>query len=471
MDKIKSFTILTLLLIILCGSISIYVLYRIKSIHKISAQTEQLVIQTNDIHTKVLENEIAILSFATTYDSSFLDSIHVRKSAILKKIDTLRSITQSMDQNQVLIDSLQASISERHQVFESALSQNPGPEQFLNYVQKHRKENFLKFGQKIKAQNNSILLKQQESLQQREQGLINNLNVLSIIIFAVALIAVAAVFLSFNAFSGYKRQQEKANAQLAEYKELLEEQVNQLNLSNKELEQFAYVASHDLQEPLRKITSFNDLLQEQYKDQLEGEGKLYLERIAFAANRMRKLITDLLEYSRAGRHKEEEEILDLKTVAEEVMDDLYILIMEKNAKINIESLPNLLGTYLDWRTIFQNLLSNAIKFAKPGIDPVINIQTEIASEKLIHEHVSEPDPEVEYYHIQVSDNGIGFNPEYAERIFIIFQRLYGKDVYEGTGIGLAVCKKILDKLGGSIFAVSQEGEGATFHLLVPDYKK
>lgn len=303
-----------------------------------------------------------------------------------------------------------------------------------------------------------------------EQGLINNFNVLSIIIFAVVAFATIAVIINFRAFSQYKKEQEESTRQLAEYKELLEEQVNQLNMSNKELEKFAYVASHDLQEPLRKITSFNDLLQEQYKDSLEGEGKLYLERIAYAANRMRKLITDLLEYSRAGREKEKEGFLKLSAVVSEVLDDLYILVKENDAVINMGELPEIWGSYADWRTVFQNLISNAIKFSKENTPPIVHISSELASRELVSKHVDEPDDSVPYYHLTVRDNGIGFDQEYAEKIFIIFQRLYGKDIYEGTGIGLAVCKKIFEKMDGAIYAESEEGQGASFHMLFPDYK-
>lgn len=470
MDKIKSFTILTLVLIILTGLISIYTLHRINHIQHVSRITDEMVAHTNDIHNRVLENEIAILSFATTFDSTFLDSMQEIESYIYIKIDSLKELSLEIDQGMEGIDSIRVLIEGRRQAFQNSLNSHPDYEGYLSYVRENRKENFLKFSQRIKIQNNLILEKHQRSIQEKEQGLINNLNVLSIIIFAVVAIAIMAVILSFNAFSRYKNKQEESTKQLAEYKELLEEQVNQLNISNKELEQFAYVASHDLQEPLRKITSFNDLLQEQYKDTLEGEGKLYLERIAYAANRMRKLITDLLEYSRAGRHKEEEGHLQLSEVVEEVLDDLYILVKEKNAQVKMGQLPRVWGSYMDWRAVFQNLISNAIKFSKPETPPTIQIYAEIAPYDLVKKHIEEPDQKIQYYHIKVSDNGIGFNQEYADKIFVIFQRLYGKDIFEGTGIGLAICKKIFEKMEGVIYAESEEGKGTTFHMIFPDYQ-
>ncbi|TVP42937.1 MAG: hypothetical protein EA341_19010 [Mongoliibacter sp.] len=469
MDKIKSFTILTLTLIILGGVISIYTLYRINHFNKIKIINDQMVRYTNDIHAKVLENEIAILSFAGTFDSTFLNSIQHIQFDISRKIDSLKELAYEIDQDISGIDSIVALIDKRMDIFESSLSENPEQEQFLAFVKTHRKDIYLQFSQRIKGFNNLILNNLKTELQAKEQGLINNLNVLAVIIFAVAAIAIMAVIISFNSFSRYKIEQEENTRKLAEYKELLEEQVYQLNISNKELEQFAYVASHDLQEPLRKITSFNDLLQDQYKDVLEGDGKLYLERIAYAANRMRKLITDLLQYSRAGRQKEEEGNLKLSEVAYDVLEDLYVIIKEKSADIQVGNLPDIWGSYTDWRTVFQNLISNAVKFSKKDTPPIIRITSEIAPRELVNEHIEDPDDKVEYYHITVTDNGIGFNQEYADKIFIIFQRLYGKDIYDGTGIGLAICKKIFDKMEGTIYAESQVGKGATFHLIFPDY--
>lgn len=470
MNKFKAFSILTLILIVLTGIISIYTLSRINYLNRINEETDTMMELTHDIHSLVLENEIAILSFATTNDSVFLDSIHHIQSKIYKKIDSLKIVAVSVNENKEDIDSLKFLIDERLSIFQSSLIDNPTSETYLIYVKENRKDNFLRFGQKIKEKNKIILHDQRVALEEKGQRLINNLNVLAVIIFSIVAIAICAVIISFNAFTKYKEEQEAANQQLASYKEQLEEQVYQLNISNKELEQFAYVASHDLQEPLRKITSFNDLLQEQYKDELEGEGKLYLERIAFAANRMRKLITDLLEYSRAGRQKEDDEILQLDNVVNEVIDDLFVVVNEKNAEINIENLPEILGSYTDWRTVFQNLISNAIKFSKPDLNPKIHIKTEIPSEDFIKLHLEDFDPDVTYYHITVEDNGIGFNQDYADKIFIIFQRLYGKDTYDGTGIGLAVCKKIFEKMEGIIFAESEEGKGSKFHMIFPDYR-
>ena len=469
MSKIKSYSILTLILIIISGAISLFTIYRVKHLNKANSLTSQMVDYTNDIHIMSLENEIAILSYATTYDSIFLDSISKIQGNISKKLDSLRDFNSSLGYNADLLNSLESSIKERNEVFEKSHRENLDYESYLQYVRENRYKNFLKFGQKIKSLNHHILEEQQASLNQKERGLLNNLNILTVIVLAVTGISILAVIISFKAFYSYKKEQEESSKQLADYKEQLEIQVNQLNITNKELEQFAYVASHDLQEPLRKITSFNDLLQEQYSDALEGDGKLYLDRIAFAANRMRKLITDLLEYSRAGRQKEEEVILDLEEVVNEVVDDLYVVVKEKKAIIETDNLPKTLGTYIDWRTVFQNLISNAIKFSKKDTPPHIIISSKIADEDLIKFKINEPDMEVDYLHLTISDNGIGFNPEYAEKIFIIFQRLFGKDIYEGTGIGLAICKKIFEKMGGTIYAESIEGEGATFHMIFPNY--
>lgn len=239
-----------------------------------------------------------------------------------------------------------------------------------------------------------------------------------------------------------------------------------LRRSNENLEKFAYVASHDLQEPLRKIQSFGDLLKSQYAEQL-GDGLGHLERMQLAANRMSLLIKDLLTFSRISTRQEAARSVALNQVVLGVLGDLEVAIQQADARIEVGTLPTIKGDELQLRQLFQNLLSNALKFQKPGAVPLIQVKAgQVAANEL--PSVVQPSRRADVYHcISVSDNGIGFEEKYIDRIFQVFQRLHGRSEYTGTGIGLAICEKVAANHGGAISAVSQPGQGATFTVYLP----
>jgi light-regulated signal transduction histidine kinase (bacteriophytochrome) len=245
-----------------------------------------------------------------------------------------------------------------------------------------------------------------------------------------------------------------------------ERSIRELNRSNRELEEFAYVASHDLQEPLRKISTFGERLHAKFSEALGKEGALYLERILASTENMRILIDNLLEFSRATRSSRAFEKVDLNTVMATVKMDLELKIEENNAQIIITSLPKIEAVPSEMKQLFNNLLSNSIKFKKPAVDPVIEIGTEKIGKQEKEKHHLPADKE--FFKINIKDNGIGFEEEYAERIFQIFQRLHGKAEYPGSGIGLAICKKIVDNHGGVMYAEGKLGAGATFILILPE---
>lgn len=235
-----------------------------------------------------------------------------------------------------------------------------------------------------------------------------------------------------------------------------------LESAKESLEQFAYVASHDLQEPLRKIRAFGDRINTRFADQLPDTGKDYFDRMQHAAQRMQILIDDLLKYSRVGRVQNDFEPIDLNVLIQDVLNDMETTIEETQAVIEFENLPTIDGEPVQLRQLFQNLLSNAIKFRKEDT-PKITIRSQLAQPG--DTNVS-ADNEVSY-EITVADNGIGFDEKYLDRIFNIFQRLHGRNQYPGTGIGLAICRKIVEIHQGDIFATSTLGEGATFHVILP----
>ncbi|HZR16180.1 MAG TPA: ATP-binding protein [Verrucomicrobiae bacterium] len=231
----------------------------------------------------------------------------------------------------------------------------------------------------------------------------------------------------------------------------------ELARSNAELEQFAFVASHDLQEPLRKIQAFGDRLKVRCQSIESSDIQDYLERMQSAAARMRTLINDLLAFSRVIRSSEPFVPVDLAQITKEVLGDLEVRIEKSGAKVELENLPTIEADPMQMRQLILNLLGNALKFQPPGASPLIRI-----SATTLTPLSREPQCE-----IHVEDNGIGFDEKYMDKIFAVFQRLHGRTEYEGTGVGLAVCRRIVDRHHGTITAKSQPGKGATFIVTLP----
>ncbi|MBT0810299.1 PAS domain S-box protein [Litoribacter ruber] len=244
----------------------------------------------------------------------------------------------------------------------------------------------------------------------------------------------------------------KNENRLKELNRKLETHAKELARSNAELEQFAYVASHDLQEPLRMVTSFLNLLEKKYKEQLDDKGRKYIYFAVDGAKRMRQIILDLLEYSRVGRMEDKFEKVDMNGILEEIRSLHRQQIAETSAKILADSLPTLTIPKAPIRQVFHNLINNGLKYQAPGNRPVIKIQwKELA----------------DHFEFSIEDNGIGFNPEYREKVFVIFQRLHQREEYSGTGMGLAVTRKIIENLKGKIWVDSKEGIGSTFYFTIP----
>ncbi len=239
----------------------------------------------------------------------------------------------------------------------------------------------------------------------------------------------------------------------------------QLERSNAELANFASVASHDLQEPLRKIRAFGDRLKAKCAAELGQQGLDYLDRMENAAQRMQTLIQDLLKLSRVTSRAQPFATCDLGAVISEVLNDLEIRLEQTGAQVDVGPMPVIDADPLQMRQLFQNLIVNALKFHRPDQPPVVHISAE---EFVAVDHsVPGAKPRDRLCRIIVSDEGIGFDPKFSDQIFVVFQRLHGKQEYEGTGIGLAVCRKITDRHGGTIVAHSAEGQGATFAITLP----
>ena len=246
-------------------------------------------------------------------------------------------------------------------------------------------------------------------------------------------------------------QRKNMEKELARKTKQLKKKNKQLAKSNKDLQQFAYVASHDLQEPLRTVSNFIQLLQKRYQDKLDKDANEFINYAVNGVNRMRDLINDLLLLSRIKTRGKPFEEVDMNVVLNNVMSDLRNSIKEKNATITNDPLPEIIADRTQMRTILQNLISNALKF-HGETPPRVHISGETKEKEWI---------------FSVKDNGIGIDPQYFDRIFEIFQRLHTREEYDGTGIGLALCKKIIQRHKGKIWVESEENKGSTFYFSIP----
>jgi len=259
--------------------------------------------------------------------------------------------------------------------------------------------------------------------------------------------------------------EEKKAAEFLEQR--IEERTRELKQANDQLKQFTYAASHDLQEPLRKISFFIDRLLTGVGPSINEENKKIADRIQHTTKRMRGLIDDLLDYSNTTLGTMGFEEVDLNTIVHEVLDDMEATINEKEAIIDLDTLPRVKGDPRQLRQLFQNLVSNALKYHKKDEKPHVVIQSKVVKDMDFKRKLPAENSEVAFYEINVSDNGIGFDQADADRIFGLFHRLHGRAEYEGTGVGLAIVQKVVENHHGYIRAVSEPGKGATFNLLLP----
>lgn len=272
-------------------------------------------------------------------------------------------------------------------------------------------------------------------------------------------------------YRGLSEELAAANQEYAALNDELEKSNGLLHRSNENLQQFAYVASHDLQEPLRKIRQFGDLLKTRYAT-ATGEEYQYIERMQSAAGRMSTLIKDLLDYSRLTTRQEARRPVSLAEIIQKALTTLELSVTETKATVTVDPLPTITGDPFQLEQLFQNLLSNALKFRRTDasgnlVPPVVAVNAQRINRAELPPSVKPVQTASEYYRINVVDNGAGFDEKYLDRIFQMFQRLYGKNEYAGTGIGLAICEKVATNHGGAITASSQGQQGATFQVYFP----
>lgn len=247
---------------------------------------------------------------------------------------------------------------------------------------------------------------------------------------------------------------------------IVNQRTEELKRSNDDLQQFAHVASHDLKEPLRKVRTFGGLLKVEFRNSLPEKAKGYIDKMGNAADRMQSMIDGILDYSGINSSEDIIEDIDLNNIIENIKGDLEVVIEQKSAVLEYKGLPVIEGSTVLINQLFYNLINNALKFVNPGVPRVIVISSRIAQYEEVKNLLYKADPQ-QYFAISIADNGIGFKQDQAEKIFNTFVRLFSKDKYEGTGLGLSLCQKIADRHAGLIIAKGEENKGAVFTLYLP----
>lgn len=403
-----------------------------------------------EVITKQLKDaEAAIRGYNITRDTAFLrPTMQERSIKIQEEYLQLRRITKENPEQQLHLDTLKVLLDHKYRQLIDGGQRITTHEKDTSSVQQGEKS-MDKIDRKVQD-----MLKIESQHLNKKSDLQRFYSAIWIpVIFISSLMAILIGIYSYITLTREFRLQLHIESRLKAYQRDLQQNIRLLNKSNEELEQFAYVASHDLQEPLRKISTFSDRLQTKYARDLPEEASDLLNRMTGAVGRMRVLINDLLLFSRAGRITTENiSPVDMKVLIGEVISDLEVSLLEKDVIINVGPLPVIEGNDTSFHQLFQNIITNAIKFASPERQLVINITSSTDKNTCS---------------IVIQDNGIGFDPAYAERIFLLFQRLHGMSEYSGTGIGLAICKKIVDNHHGQISATAVLGKGATFTVVLP----
>jgi signal transduction histidine kinase len=425
------------------------------------AQSRLILQKLEKVVSSVKDAETGQRGYLLTGQESYLEPYRVTVKTIARQIEEINTLTATDPYQQQQLRILQPLIAQKlaelkktidlrkTQDFNTALSvvlSNQGQEimdQIRNTIE-----------QMQDAKNEQL----KNRLKTREQ----TVNRSQLIFLSGIILNLFAFYLVYRAIQRETRERQQAEASLKQLNEELEARVQErtaklkeanVNLvhSNRELEQFAYVASHDLQEPLRAVNSYAQLITRKYQGNLDAKADKYLGYIMEGATRMQQLINDLLEFSRVGTRGKPLKPTDCEAVLRQVLDNLKVAIAENYALVTHDPLPTIIGDEIHLIQLLQNLIGNAIKFRNEEPPQV---------------HISAREQENEWL-FEVRDNGIGLESEYFERIFTIFQRLHSKSEYPGTGIGLAVCKKIVERHGGRIWVESEIGAGTTFYFTTP----
>ncbi len=435
--------------------------------------TQEVLEQVEGIHTLLLQVETDARGFLLTGADVYKTVYEKNLVEIPRRLERLREKTKDNASHQQRLDTLERAVQSRLELLTefvgrrevlgaTVIPPGQGPEGKLRM-------------DAVRAALDDIRNAEELLLEQRTEQSRQSTQRLLVTLGLSLLGSLSLICLVFYLALRDIRARQLSEANLAAARDALEDRVRErtselsilnveLERSNRELQDFAFVASHDLQEPLRKIQAFGDRLRTVQGPKFDDQGRDYLDRMSGAAERMHTLINDLLSYSRVTTKAQPFEPTELDRVVAGVLSDLETRIEDSGGTVSVGKLPTIDADGVQMRQLFQNLIANALKFARRDIPPIVEISSEVYQGEIPSVGRSMPEQLVR---VSVSDNGIGFDEKYLDRIFTPFQRLHGRNEYEGTGIGLAVCRKIVERHGGSLRAESTPGVGSTFIIILP----
>jgi signal transduction histidine kinase len=424
-------------------------------------RSQKVLQNLENLLSSVTEAETGQRGYLLTGQESYLEPYNLAVKTMGEQLAVLETLTVADPKQQQQLSLLEPLIAQKFAELRETieLRQNKGFEAANQLVLTHQGKFLM---ERVRTVLQQMKSKEYEQLQMWLKTKQEEAQKIQLIFLFGLVFNLIAFYLVYRAIEQEIRERKQAEASLKQLNEQLEARVQQrtadlkeanVNLlySNRELEQFAYVASHDLQEPLRAVNSYAQLLGRKYQGSLDAKADKYLGYIMEGATRMQQLINDLLEFSRVGTRAKELKLTACEVVLSQVLMNLKVAIAECQAVVTHDPLPTIMGDEIQLMQLFQNLISNAIKFHREE-PPCV--------------HISVVQQQNDWV-FSVRDNGIGMEPEYFERIFTIFQRLHSRAEYPGTGIGLAVCKKIVERHGGRIWVESELEVGTTFYFTIP----
>ena len=460
--------ILAIIVLLITGWVSYLNLQRISRNDGWVVHTHYVLDELRDILATLSAAESSQRSYLITADPHYLEPYTRAAALALKKVKHVRELTADNPSQQERVARLEPAIEKRLSFLRAGVDTRNarGLEGARDYVSAGQGREQMKM---VSAVLNEMQAEELRLLALREHESRLSYRVAVATLLISTALGLGLVLAAYRVTIRELRTRAQGVEALARANDELEDRVlertaelnsanESLQRSNRELEQFASVASHDLQEPLRKIQAFGDRLQTRCSQELGEQGRDYLARMQSSATRMRSLIDALLSFSRVTTKAQPFSQVDLSATAQDVVSDLEERVQRMDGRVQVGDLPTLEADPLQMRQLLQNLIGNGLKFARPNEPPMVRVQSRLLPQE---------NGEIPRYEISVQDNGIGFEEIYLDRIFELFQRLHGRQEYEGTGMGLAICRKIVERHGGQITAKSAPEMGATFLVTLP----
>jgi len=472
------FSFLTVLIILIVDAVISYQeIGKLIDNQRLVARTHELITVIETTLSALKDAETGQRGYVLTGEESYLEPYHDATATLDRRFQRIAELTRDNAAQQQRLADLKFKAAERLEVLRYIidLRKREGLEAAMLRVKMSRGKAVMDETRAIVAdmidEESRLLKRRAEESRQSGNSALLTASIASL--FAILLVVVVYYLINRDA-----RERERIAKVLQAAHDDLEQRVQErtaelaqsnqeLERSNRELQDFAFVASHDLQEPLRKIQAFGDRLKTKHAASFNDEGLDYLARMQNAAHRMYVLINDLLTFSRVTTKGQPFVPVDLSQVAKEVVNDLEVRIQQSGGRVEIGTLPSLQADPLQMRQLLQNLIGNALKFHRPDAPPLVKINSHLMNgDAPVPEGVL-TNGESPLYQLTIEDNGIGFDEKYLDRIFTPFQRLHSRNEYEGTGMGLAVCRKIVERHGGAITATSTPDSGTTFQVILP----